>query len=135
MAKTRQQHKEKMPPFVPIRMDMLESTAYQTLPPSAAKLLPYFIRTCIRVIRGAPDTSTIFGFTYTEAEKCGFAVNTFTRAVKALVLHGFIDLVEAGGLRGAGHTCSKYKLSSQWVGYGGLDWAKAAHKEQQSAKK
>jgi len=117
-----------MPPFVPIRLDTLESFAYRELPPSAAKLYPYFLRTCVRVVRGAPNETTIFGFSYTEAKKYGFSEHTFIRAVKALILHGFIDLVEQGGLRGAGHSCSKYKLSKRWVTYGGLDWAVQANK-------
>lgn len=84
------------------------------------------------VTRGKADESTLFGFTYTEAKKYGFPVNTFTRAVKALELHGFIDIVEQGGLRGAGHTCSKYKLSKRWVTMGGLDWAIQANKDARS---
>lgn len=123
MGKSRQKHKERMPPFVPIRLDMLESTAYITLPPSAAKLFPYFIRSCVRAVRGQPDTTTLVGFTYTEATKYGFARRTFHDAVKVLALHGFIDIVSVGGLRGAGHTNSQYKLSGRWVTYGGLDWA------------
>lgn len=116
-------------PFVPILYDELESTAYRELPPSAAKLLPYFKRICTKVTRGAPDETTLFGFTFSEAKKYGFPVNTFGRAVKALVLHGFIDIVEVGGLRGAGHSCSKYKLSKRWVTFGGLGWAIQAYKD------
>lgn len=129
MGKSRQKHKERMPPFVPIRLDTLESTAYITLPSSAAKLFPYFIRSCVRAVKGQPDTTTLVGFTYAEATKYGFARRTFHDAVKALELHGFIDIVSVGGLRGAGHTNSQYKLSSRWATYGGLDWAKTAHKE------
>jgi len=131
MGKSRHQ-KQRLAPFVPLFHDELESTAYRTLTPSAAKLLPYFKRVCTRATRGAPDETTLFGFTYKEAEKYGFPDRTFTRAVKALVLHGFIDLVEQGGLRGAGHSCSKFKLSKRWVTYGGLDWAVQA---QRGAKK
>lgn len=128
MGKSRQKYKEKMPPFVPIRMDTLESTAYRTLPPSAAKLYPYFLRSCIRAIKGAPDTTTMFGCTYTEMSKYGFARRTLHDAIKSLELHGFIDIVSVGGLRGAGHTNSQYKLSVRWVTYGGLDWAIQAQK-------
>lgn len=135
MGKSRQKHKERMQPFVPIRLDMLESTAYQTLPPSAAKLYPYFLRTCIRAVKGAPDTTTLFGLTYAEATKYGFARRTFHDAVKALEIHGFIDIVSVGGLRGAGHTNSQYKLSNRWVAYGGLGWAIQAKKEEERAKK
>lgn len=128
MSKSRQKHKEKMPPFVPIRMDELESTAYRQLTGNAAKLLPYFKRTCIRAVKGAPDTCTIFGFTYTEAAKYGFSRSTFRRAIQELIAKGFVDRVEKGGLRGVGHTCSKYKLSGRWVTFGGLEWAQQAQK-------
>lgn len=120
--------KNRLAPFVPIFHDELESTAYRELPPSAAKLLPYFKRVCVKATRGAPDTSTLFGFTYTEAEKYGFARKTFSESIKALEKHGFIDIVSAGGLRGAGHTTSKYRLSNRWVTFGGLEWARAALK-------
>jgi len=135
MGKSRQQRKEKMPPFVPLRMDALESTAYMTLTPNAAKLLPYFIRSCIRAVKGAPDTTTIFGLTYAEAIKYGFARRTCHDAIKVLELHGFIDIVSVGGLRGVGFSNSQYKLSNRWVAYGGLDWAIQAKKDEERAKK
>ncbi len=128
MGKLRHQ-KQRLAAFVPIFHDELESTAYRTLPPSAAKLLPYFKRTCVRATKSAPDETTLFGFTYTEAVKYGFSTRTFSRAVQDLIQHGFIDLVEQGGLRGVGHTCSKYKLSKRWVTFGGLDWAIEARKD------
>lgn len=128
MSRSRHQ-KERLAPFVPIFHDELESTAYRELSPSAAKLYPYFKRICVRATKGKPDESTLFGFTYTEAEKYGFVSRTFVRAVKDLIQHGFIDLVEKGGLRGAGHSCSKYRLSKRWVSYGGLGWAIEANKE------
>ncbi len=135
MGKTHQKNKGRLPPFVPISMDLLESTAYRKLSPSAAKLYPYFLRTCIRAVKGAPDTTTIFGLTYAEAEKYGFARRTTHDAIKALVLYGFVDIVSVGGLRGAGHTNSQYKLSNRWVTYGGLDWAIQTRKNALKAKK
>jgi hypothetical protein len=114
---------EKMPPFVPLRMDCMESTAYVSLTGSAAKLYGYFIRSCIRATRGAPNTITQFNFTYSEAGKYGFARRTFHDALKALEHNGFVEIVTVGGLRGFGHTNSVYKLSGRWATYGGLAWA------------
>jgi hypothetical protein len=128
------QVKNRLAPFVPIFHDELESTAYRELPASAAKLLPYFKRVCVKATRGAPDTSTLFGFTYTEAVKYGFARKTFAESIKALKLHGFIDIVSVGGLRGAGHTNSQYRLSNRWVTFGGLEWARAALKADKQEK-
>jgi len=129
MGKPRHSQKERLPPFVPILNDELESTAFRTLTANSAKLLLYFKRICIKATKGKPDYITIFGFTYTEAVKYGFARRTFSRAVQELQKHGFIDIAEVGGLRGAGHSCSRYKLSGRWVTFGGLDWARQLEKE------
>lgn len=129
MSKSRRSQKERLSPFVPIFHDELESTAYRTLSATAAKLLPYFKRICVKATRGKPDETTLFGFTYTEAGKYGFARRTFSRAVQELQTNGFIDIVEIGGLRGAGHSCSQYKLSRRWVTFGGIGWAKQAEQD------
>lgn len=129
MGKSRHSNGERLPPFVPIFHDELESTAYRTLSANAAKLLPYFKRICVKATRGKPNYITLFGFTYAEAVKYGFARRTFSRAVQDLQQHGFIDIAEVGGLRGAGHSCSQYRLSGRWATYGGLGWAMQAEKE------
>jgi len=129
MAKSRHSQKERLAPFVPIFHDELESVAYRTLSANAAKLLPYFKRICVKATRGKPNETTIFGFTYSEAVKYGFARRTFSRAVQELQQHGFIDIAKVGGLRGAGHSCSQYKLSRRWVTFGGLGWAIQAEKD------
>jgi len=133
MGKSRRSKAERLPPFVPIFHDELESTAYRTLSANAAKLLPYFKRICVKATRGKPNEITLFGFTYTEALKYGFARRTFSRAVQELQKHGFIDVAEVGGLRGAGHSCSQYKLSKRWVTFGGIGWAIHAEKERKKA--
>lgn len=129
MGKSRNFKSERLPPFVPIFHDELESTAYRTLSANAAKLLPYFKRICVKATRGKPDETTLFGFTYTEAGKYGFARRTFSRAVQELHKHGFIDIIKIGGLRGVGHSCSQYKLSKRWVTFGGIGWAIQVEKE------
>lgn len=126
---SKSKNSQRLPPFVPIYHDELESTAYQALSANAAKLLPYFKRICVKATRGAPNETTLFGFTYTEAVKYGFARRTFSRAIQELHKHGFIDIAEIGGLRGAGHSCSQYKLSKRWVTFGGLSWAMQAEKD------
>lgn len=120
MSKGREKHRERLPPFVPLELLMLDSKAYQNLTGNAAKLYTYFVRSCVRAKKGKPDTTTLFGFTYTEAVKLGFARKSFYRSMKELVDHGFIDQVEVGGLRGAGHTNSQYRLSNRWLTLRGL---------------
>lgn len=132
MSRSKRSKKDRLAPFVPIFHDELESTAYRILSANAAKLLPYFKRICVKATRGKPDYTTLFGFTYSEAVKYGFARRTFSRAVQDLNKHGFIDIAEVGGLRGAGHSCSQYKLSGRWATFGGLDWAKQMEKERKN---
>lgn len=127
--------KNKLPPFVPVFIDILDSTAFQTLPPTASKLLIYFFRACSRSSKSPLNTDTIFNFTYAEAEKLGFARRTFSKALQDLKKHKFVSIVETGGLRGAGHSNSQYKLSDGWVAYGGLEWAQKLYKEDQLKKK
>jgi hypothetical protein len=124
----RKQHKERLPPFIPITHQQLESAAFKALSGNAAKLYPYFIRACVRCCKGKPDTTTQFDFTYGEAVKLGFARNTFSRCLKELNQNGFIDWVEVGGLRGVGHSNSKYRLSDRWALWGGIGWAQQSQK-------
>lgn len=104
----------RLPPFVPLTWDLLNSPAYKKLTFSAAKALPYFLGK-VKIHHG--DTArydTRFTFSYPEAEKLGFATATFSRITKELVLIGFIDFWEKGGLRGKGEGYNKYLLSKKW---------------------
>jgi hypothetical protein len=110
---------ERLPPFAPILFDELNSAAYQNLPGSAAKALPYFKRIHgIAKKRLGDNYNGIFDFTYTEAENCGFARATFNRVVTALNAKGFIDIVKQGGRRSCGMSNSQYKLSERWRDFG-----------------
>jgi len=109
----------RLAPFSPIFFDELDSVAYQGLTPNAAKALPYFKRIYGKLFRKAGDDyDGIFDFTYTEAEKYGFARSTFSRALTDLNAKGFIDIIKQGGKRGCGLSNSKYKLSERWRKYG-----------------
>ena len=108
----------KLPPFVPLIWDMLNSKAYKDLPPSAAKALPYFLGK-VQVSYNDPQKYlTDFSFSYTEARKYGFANSTHHRIISELIQKGFIDPVDKGGLRGGGLTSSLFRLSKRWVNYG-----------------
>lgn len=110
---------ERLPPFAPILFVELESAAYQALPGNAAKALPYFKRIHgISIKRLGDDYNGIFDFTYTEAEKYGFARNTFNRIITALNAKGFLDIVTQGGKRSCGMSNSQYRLSERWRDYG-----------------
>lgn len=106
-------------PFIYIRYDELDSAAYQELPGNAAKALPYFKRIDGRLKKKCGDDyNGIFDFTYSEAEKFGFARKTFSRIIAELNAKGFIDIVKQGGKRGCGMSNTKYCMSERWRDYG-----------------
>lgn len=111
-------NKNKLPPFVPLLWDTLHSKAYKELPPSTAKLLPYFLGK-VRVNPRHPEYYNMtFSFTYSEAEAYGCSRRTFYSVVSALVEYGFVDPVKRGGLRGMSMSSSIFRLSDRWKQYG-----------------
>jgi hypothetical protein len=108
----------KLPPFVPLLWATLNHKAYKALPPSAAKLLPYFLGKIQIPFRDHEYYKRTFNFTYSEAKNYGCARKTFYNVVTALVQYGFIDPVKRGGLRGLCMTASIFKLSDRWKQYG-----------------
>lgn len=116
----------RLPPFTPIFNEELNSDAYQSLPGNAAKALPYFRRIHGILQKKMGDKfNGIFDFTYSEAEKYGFARRTFSRVITELIEKGFIDLVVQGGKRGCGMSNSKYRQSERWRVYGTRIFMKA----------
>jgi hypothetical protein len=118
----------KLPPFVALPWDMLNSKAYRDLPHAAAKALPFFLG---KVKCGGYNDptryETVFTFPYSEAERLGFARATFARVIRDLVGTGFIDPVDKGGMKSEGLTKSHFRLSHRWTDYGeerfqALDW-------------
>ena len=110
---------KRLPPFTPILNAELRSRAYQELTGNAAKVYPYFKKIHgILKKKSGDNYNGIFDFTYTEAEKYGFARQTFKRSIDNLIGNGFIDIVKQGGKRGCGMSNSKYRLSERWRDYG-----------------
>lgn len=108
----------RLPPFVPMTWELLNSKAYKALTPSAAKSLPYFIGK-VKVPFNDPDKYTSqFCFTYSEAEAHGTANATHNAVIRDLIAKGFIDPISKGGLRWCGLTSSRFKLSTRWEEYG-----------------
>jgi hypothetical protein len=101
-------------PHVRIEWEMLNSAAYKALPASAAKALPHFLG---KVKRGFDDPTrytTEFSFNYGEAKRFGFAPATFSRVIRDLMKHGFIDLVCKGGFKRGQRIKSTFRLSERW---------------------
>lgn len=127
MAKQRGKHHA----FVMLTYELLDSAAFKALPPSAGKLLPY----CLRKVKepyGSPKSySTDFNFSYTEAAAKGFASDTFSRSLHALIENGFINLIKKGGLRGFKKSNSLYRLSDRWRKYDTPDFVQQDYKNLQ----
>lgn len=107
----------RIPPFVPLTWEMLNSKAYKELPPSAAKVLPYFLGKPKFNYNDPQRYQTEFSFSYSEAKKYGFATATHHRCISQLVEKGFINPVDKGGLRGLGRSYSLFTLSCRWKDY------------------
>jgi len=108
---------DRLPPFVALTYNMLNSKAYIELTPSAKGLLPYFLAK-VKISFNDPERySTTFTFTFPEANKYGFANATFSTAYRDLFKKGFIDIFALGGLRGDRKSANKYKLSRRWEDY------------------
>lgn len=114
----------RLPPFVALPWDLLNSKAYKDLPPSAGKALPYFLGR-VKLPFNAPERYTFdFSFSYTEADKYGFANGTHHRNISELIEKGFIDSVYKGGKRSFGMSSSLFRLSERWKKYGSADFKK-----------
>jgi hypothetical protein len=107
-----------LPPFVALTWEMLNHRAYIELPASAKGMLPYFIGKVRAPVRDPAHYTTIFNFTYSEAQKYGCAKRTFFKIINDLMRYGFISPVEKGGLRGVGLSSSSFRLSVRWKKYG-----------------
>jgi hypothetical protein len=107
----------RLPPFVALPWEMLNSKAYKELAPSAAKLLPYFLGKVKISYNDLGRYTEQFALSFSEAQKYGFASSTFSRAYKELIEKGFIEITEHGGLRGDSKSCNKFKLSKKWQNY------------------
>ncbi len=118
----KRKNKRKMPPFVALPWDILNGSAYLALSPSAGKCLPYFLGK-FKGHFGDPERYlSVFSFSYTEAERYGFAPGTFSRVITDLIRVGFIDPDQKGGLRGDRKSYNFFRLSRRWEKYGRADF-------------
>ncbi len=109
----------KLPPFVPMLWEMLNSKAYKDLSFSASKALVYFL--------GKPKIMqvyhefyrTCFEFTYKEGKSLGFkSSRTWSGIIAELIEKGFVDPVWKGGLRSHGKSSNRFRMSQRWLDYG-----------------
>jgi hypothetical protein len=110
---------ERLPPFVAITWQLLNSMAYKKLPSSAAKALPYFLGKIKCTFRDPERYATEFTFSYPEGLRLGFSHSTFAKIIRDLETFGFIDWIVQGGMRGKGKGYNRFKLSDRWEHYTG----------------
>ena len=108
----------KLPPFVALTWEMLNSKAYKELPASSAKALPYFLGKPKYNYNDPQRYREEFHVSYPEARKYGFAISTHHKSISQLIEKGFIDPVDKGGLRGLGRSYNLFTLSWRWKEYG-----------------
>jgi hypothetical protein len=108
---------DRLPPFVALPWDLLNSKAYKELPPSAAKALPYFLGKIKKPFNDPEKYNMEFTFSYPEGLRLGFSHTTFAKIIRDLEKFGFIDWVAQGGLRGKGRGYNRFKLSRGWENY------------------
>lgn len=107
-----------------IETELLQSQAYLTLPGTAIKVLTLFLARRQMKSEGKKGheqwdcvNNGKIVFPYAEAQKkLGIARPTFTRALDALIRHGFIDINHHGG--GCEGDCTTYWISDRWRKYG-----------------
>jgi len=112
--------KQKLPPFVALTWDLLNSSAFVDLTPSASKALPYFLGKHGKAFRRhEADFKGVFEFSYAEAKRLGFASRTFSRIIEELIKKGFVNMAGYGGLRrGFCKSNNKFQISNRWRKYG-----------------
>jgi hypothetical protein len=107
-------------------LTVLRSEAYSVLSAAQIKVLnEFYIKRQVKKIRGQAgrkdryvilnDGEIVFSGR-TGAKKMGLNISTFKRAIRQLILVGFIDVSHVGG--GLQGDCHKYAFSDRWELYG-----------------
>lgn len=114
--------KNRLPPFVALPWDMLNSKAYKDLSHASGKALPYFLGKVKTSFNDPQRYWTEFSFSYREASKNGFATTTHHNVICELIAKGFLDPIKKGGLKSDGKGYNLFKLSRRWEQYGKPDF-------------
>ncbi|HPR65231.1 MAG TPA: hypothetical protein PK014_13555 [Thermoanaerobaculia bacterium] len=104
--------------FIQIPLRVLNSNAFQDLPPSASKIWLYFVAKVKLPFEDPDRYGVVFSFSYGEARRFGFSAGTFSNGIRALIKNGFLDPVKKGGLKSAGGGFNQFKQSKRWERYG-----------------
>ncbi|MBA4349614.1 MAG: hypothetical protein C0415_06485 [Thermodesulfovibrio sp.] len=118
----KKKHGNKLPPFVALTWEMLNSKAYKELNYASAKALSYFLGKFKGSYHDPQRYLSGFSFSYSEAKTYRFSSATFSKIIQELVAKGFIDPVDRGGLRSDGKSYNLFKLSERWKDYGKPDF-------------
>lgn len=114
----------KLPPFVPLTWEMLNSPALRNLNHYSRAALPYFLGKVKLHYKHNERYVFEFSFPYSEGKRLGFPTSTFSKATCQLVEHGFIDPKDRGGCYGDLKKANKFTLSRRWEKYGTKEFEK-----------
>jgi len=117
-AYKRRKNANKLPPFVALTWEMLNSSALTDLNHYSRAALPYFLGKVKLPYKHSERFTMGFKFPYSEGKKLGFPTSTFSKAICQLIAHGFIDPIERGGCYGDLKLSNKFALSRRWEKYG-----------------
>ena len=118
MGRSKRDKVNRLPPFVAITWQQLNSAAFIDLCHYARAALPYFLGKVKLPYQDPSRLQTPFSFPYSEAKRLGFPTSTFSKAIKQLVHHGFIDPYRKGGCYGDLKVSNQFTLSERWKKYG-----------------
>ena len=102
--------------FSSVPIDMQKSAAFQSLSPSALRVLLWALNKNYKAATKI-DASGKQSFKLTNSEALkdyGLNSATFTNAKKQLEEKGFLEWVKRGGLKGCNGVCSTFCLSGKW---------------------
>lgn len=112
----------KLPPFVAMPWEVLNSKVCWTLTHSSRACLPYWMGKPKARFDSPEYYEKEFIFPYPEAQRYGFAKATFAKIIRELVEKGFVDPKDKGGLRGDGKGYNRFVLSRRWKKFNGPDF-------------
>ncbi len=114
----RKRNNNRLPPFVALTWEMLNSKAYKDLSHAGGKALPYFLGRVKTTYNDPERYSTVFAFSYRESNQYGFATTTHHNNIRELIAKGFLEPVKKGGLKSDGKSYNLFRLSRRWEKYG-----------------
>ena len=122
--------KPKQPPHVAMPYELINSSAYKSLPSSATKILPFLLGKPKLMLRDPDRLRVEFEYSVTEAmQDGGLARATALRAIHHLHEFGFLDVAQRGIAFEDRRLASRFRLSDRWHAFGKREFKAICWKE------